>query len=733
MLEGARSPFQSPSSVSSRFSPGGRRKQGVSIVYLVLALLAVSGFLVSFLLWRALWLRGEAQRNKPTGDPLEAPAPPGRTRRADLTASGGGRGKVSLGEEGGSGSSGVYGGKGVTADSVGSFPSAPGGVSSKNQKESSGPSKHQNNLRLRESVQSLEEVISKLSVQAERLEEKLERVEASVAVSAENNQRAEEKKGEDEHEGRTPSPSSSSTGSPPVTQQPQDSASASASESKGTLPAVSDTVKPQTTLDTSPSVSSSVEKILRGDELHEFFSLAEKRDFDETIARLEELREKDTNKGLSQKCKNYAGSGLVSALRKNKADLCVPGSGPSSWQVHWTTGEQASMKDFVFLSATNVSIEQKKVGGDTPVKLQMRADCDLQKPPSASIRTDLYSKANDKNNLLDMGATAVRESPLKCDSVIDHSILILDGSVDLWNWWWLWVKLHRQVLAVVADAEETTGPPQVVFTSALTNDGTPRWKTIERGREPLGDFFEYAISASAHQAIHLKTSPLPEGHRVCAKHVIWVPPSPNILQNHEHPDSGKCFSSFMAAAQIHVRSNIGLPTRPRGKVPRVVYIARDSREEMNWTSWQKQRLVKNENEVIARLREECEKRGIPFEDLHFYGDGLKKSFREQALLASRGDILVGLHGAGLNLFLFLPPQSVVCELSLGMTNIQKNSQNTAAMVDGGYVRVGITKGGDGKLDGTSIGNAWEKGVKASIKKWFELGGDSKGAEAVLTS
>uniref|UniRef100_A0A0G4I2N5 Glycosyltransferase 61 catalytic domain-containing protein n=1 Tax=Chromera velia CCMP2878 TaxID=1169474 RepID=A0A0G4I2N5_9ALVE len=462
-----------------------------------------------------------------------------------------------------------------------------------------------------------------------------------------------------------------------------------------------------------------VSKVLQGTELHEFFSPVEKKEMEETMIRLEEIK----GSGLGEKCLNWGGSGLLSNLREHAKDLCVApngvGSAPSSVRLHWSDARAASMKDFVYVSAHKVSLEQLQgEGKEDPVNLKLRADCGETPLNWEGVRKDLYAKG-DNNNIHKMMNGVSSETPLKCDSHIDHTVILLEGPTDLWNWWWLWVSLHRQAIALIAAADESTGPAQVFFTNAMINS---RWREIEAGKEPLGDFFEFALSASLHQAVHLKTQALPAGHRVCFRHLVFVPPGPSLMINRDHPESGKCFSSIIASLQMHVRARIGLPDRKKGKVPRVVYIARDSRDEMNWTSWQRQRLVKNEDEVIKKLKEECEKRGIPFEDLHFYGEGLRKSFREQAVLASRGDILIGLHGAGLNVFLFLPPQSVVCEISLKMTEVQKNSANTAGMVDGGYVKVSVSKNKEQRLDAQSVTNIWEKGLAVSIKRWFELAG-----------
>lgn len=58
----------------------------------------------------------------------------------------------------------------------------------------------------------------------------------------------------------------------------------------------------------------------------------------------------------------------------------------------------------------------------------------------------------------------------------------------------------------------------------------------------------------------------------------------------------------------------------------------------------------------------------------FYGDKKDTPFQEQVAFVSRANIMIGMHGAGLNMFHFMPFNSVVVELH-GGTDGQMNSAN----------------------------------------------------------
>eukprot|EP00980_Cylindrotheca_fusiformis_P023206 scaffold10220_cov148-Cylindrotheca_fusiformis.AAC.4 len=113
--------------------------------------------------------------------------------------------------------------------------------------------------------------------------------------------------------------------------------------------------------------------------------------------------------------------------------------------------------------------------------------------------------------------------------------------------------------------------------------------------------------------------------------------------------------------------------------------SRDPSNDANPTSWQKNRIVANQEEVISYLREKCSKIGIELIVADFFGEKKDTPFQEQVTLVSRANIMIGMHGAGLNMFHFMPFNSVIVELHRG-TDGQKNSVNFVNHVrDGAYI------------------------------------------------
>ena len=59
----------------------------------------------------------------------------------------------------------------------------------------------------------------------------------------------------------------------------------------------------------------------------------------------------------------------------------------------------------------------------------------------------------------------------------------------------------------------------------------------------------------------------------------------------------------------------------------------------------------------------------------------------QALAASEIDVMVGIHGAGLNMFLFSPSRSSIVEIHTGASHFQFNSVNVAYHTGAFYARI----------------------------------------------
>jgi len=62
---------------------------------------------------------------------------------------------------------------------------------------------------------------------------------------------------------------------------------------------------------------------------------------------------------------------------------------------------------------------------------------------------------------------------------------------------------------------------------------------------------------------------------------------------------------------------------------------------------------------MPNLRKQCEEQVVELIVSAFHGAQKDSAFREQALVVSRADNMIGIHGAGLNIFHFMPFNSVV--------------------------------------------------------------------------
>jgi hypothetical protein len=145
---------------------------------------------------------------------------------------------------------------------------------------------------------------------------------------------------------------------------------------------------------------------------------------------------------------------------------------------------------------------------------------------------------------------------------------------------------------------------------------------------------------------------------------------------------------------------------------------RDTSIDANPSLWQQTRIISNQEEVLSYLRDECAKIGVELIVADFYGEKKDTAFQEQVALVSKANIMIGIHGAGLNMFHFMPFNSVVVELHRG-TEAQRNSVNFVH-----HIKEGIYLSADAKIEeGTN--KLWKKPVwdvlQGAISKWEKLG------------
>ncbi|KAL3929318.1 MAG: hypothetical protein SGBAC_012265 [Bacillariaceae sp.] len=160
-----------------------------------------------------------------------------------------------------------------------------------------------------------------------------------------------------------------------------------------------------------------------------------------------------------------------------------------------------------------------------------------------------------------------------------------------------------------------------------------------------------------------------------------------------------------------------IPTLPRPEKPRVVWVGRDTTKAANPSSWQQRRIIANQDQVVLYLRKKCEAQGIEFLVAEFYGKKKDTPFQEQVLFVSRANIMIGMHGAGLNMFHFLPFNSVVVEIHHG-TQAQKNSANFVNHIrEGAYLPLKAVMNTGRNLDEKPVWNRLEQ----AIQTWHDLG------------
>ena len=189
----------------------------------------------------------------------------------------------------------------------------------------------------------------------------------------------------------------------------------------------------------------------------------------------------------------------------------------------------------------------------------------------------------------------------------------------------------------------------------------------------------------------------------------------SLLSNRGH-DNEHCFSSIIYSFASQLKASLHIPVLPKPEKPRVVWVARDTSNVVRRTPWQEIRNISNQRTIITILRLMCERQGIDFIVADFYGENSKTAFQEQALFVSRANIMIGMHGAGLNMFMFMPFNSVVVELHVGSTINQKNSVNFVNHItEGKYIPKNVIIN-RGHLQNGEVLTALDEAIAA----WYKL-------------
>lgn len=427
----------------------------------------------------------------------------------------------------------------------------------------------------------------------------------------------------------------------------------------------------------------------------------------------------------AKRCSDWGGMGLMENLRKSKVTIISEGS--------------AQLDSY---RANNFDIFQAN-----RAVVQVQSNQNPKKPPAVSIllparhpdkkMTEARIRNLQGDTLLGESTRRlkfVNELPTECDYIIRHPAFLVDNDPDHWNWWFFHLEQIKMfVLYALLQPElvETYMAPSPQMFYIAPNNIYDR---------PMTDGLEllFTDSRSPHDSVqiwslggnHIEE----ETRNYCFQNrLIWSPGAKsganNVLINRAHTHM-TCFSAIVTAYAAHLKASLRIPTLPTYHAllfeknatwtpnPRVVWVGRDTTRERNPTEWQQRRIISNQEELTTYLQAKCLELSIKMDVANFYDrEGSQTSYREQAHAASRANIMIGVHGAGLNLAMFMPFNSVVVEIHL-RTDLQKNSQNTISQLGGGkYIGFeGKKNSKTGALDKVQV---WDK-LHTAISEWKKI-------------
>mmetsp|Transcript_10564 Transcript_10564/g.23233 ORF Transcript_10564/g.23233 Transcript_10564/m.23233 type:complete len:539 (-) Transcript_10564:134-1750(-) len=365
----------------------------------------------------------------------------------------------------------------------------------------------------------------------------------------------------------------------------------------------------------------------------------------------------------------------------------------------------------VFL-AQNVSIAV-----EMPSQYMERTEPILTLEANGQMNRTALAKTSGGSTVLEK--MSIQHSEMQeCSDFIEYPVMLVDSNIDTWNWWFfLQSILHHYIMVGTVQplimGEYEQDALRVMHTS---NDGS-----YSRSFNDAFDIlFSDRRSRDSRQIWKADSTngidSTDKGKRLCFRKLLW---SPNfngggLLVNKDHTHQS-CFSSIIYSYAAFIKAAMHIPTLPRPRNPRVVWVGRDTSDAANPTAWQKKRIISNQPQLIEFLKEECSKMGLELVVADFHGDKKDTSFEEQARFVARANIMIGMHGAGLNMFHFMPFNSVVIEIHSG-TNANKNSRNFVNHIEEGFY---IST--NAKLNGRKIdeGQIWST-LKQGIDKWYSL-------------
>ena len=239
---------------------------------------------------------------------------------------------------------------------------------------------------------------------------------------------------------------------------------------------------------------------------------------------------------------------------------------------------------------------------------------------------------------------------------IHYPVILVDSNLDSWNWWFFLQAILHYYITIAALQTHIMGhyeqeAPRFLFAShdkmysrsnldlfdMLFSDGrgkdsTQVW-TVE-------DYADKKWDSNSKQ--------------LCFRRLIYAPSfgGGSLLVNRSHKYDS-CFSSIIYSYAAYLKAGLHIPTLARPRKPRVVWVGRDPSSVAKRNSWQRQRVIDNQPQLVDFLTKKCLELGIELVVADFYGQKKETPIQEQALFISRANIMIEIHGAGLILYLIL--------------------------------------------------------------------------------
>ena len=427
---------------------------------------------------------------------------------------------------------------------------------------------------------------------------------------------------------------------------------------------------------------------------------------------MDSIRDIERKHKTSDTCSAFGGSKFINVLKDSETSLL--GKDDKSSIIAF---RNTAMDIFV---AENVSM---LVTEDSDKNREIRLEVDGEfLDASTRSRTDIPEDIG-KSSLWKMTTKIIeRKGGIpECTEYIDYPVMLVDENIDTWNWWFFLVAILKHYITLGVAQEHVTGDytkdlrvlyalPDAQYKRSFV-DAFDFMFADGRGRDSRQIWNLPPVSKEQKEG---STGPVTS--RYCFKKVLWSPGGTQggnqILINRSHTNSN-CFSSIVYSYAAQMKASLHIPHRPRPEKPRVVWVARDTSSAANPTPWQRRRIINNQEEVISYLKKKCEEQDVEFIVSAFHGAEIDSAFQEQALHVSRADIMIGIHGAGLNMFHFLPFNSVVIEIHMG-TNAQMNSHNFVNHVkEGKYIGMNGSRNSSG---GLNYENVWQT-LRLAIMQW----------------